>query len=525
LIHEFGLSPRGIGGIVCDDGGAFAGAIPLLARTRRDGKDEWRPRECDDLSQEMSAQYGLPIDMSSKRGGLTVIAKALNEGDVVRAQVATVLLGIPRPPALSKGAPSRQEMIQLAGELHWSGLLKADWDPDEHPRWPADAPDSQGGRFAPRNDDPAAGQATGGTAQSHQRPIDVRDAGRSAYRQRGDFGVPSSNQPAPRSNNEVDDDRRNVSDAEDLGVYASYGHHIGGTQVAAASIAMDGLGITEANPAHWADVTRLAGGALKLGSGQIIAAATLLAALDAHTERAAVSAAISKFDFDPTNAADVLAARAYVWAQHNAPLNYFDVPWSGPQLEFVSRSIMALELARPGTLYLALQGDQPSARYIGVAVEDGMKAGAIFESRARPANLPAVLQTTISSARAALDLQTNDQMRAHHLIAANVWEAQLPLATLASQAGWEPDSIDNLIALPANEATQAKRAARDGFILPIHSSNHPEYDAETLTEIFKEKAIYYDRTPTPAQARAIFEKVAALMKGRIIAGKWMPKLR
>jgi hypothetical protein len=101
----------------------------------------------------MSAQYGLPVDMSSKRGGLTVIAKALNEGDLVRAQIATVLLGVPDPPSLSKGAPSRQEMIQLASDLRRSRLLKADWDPDEHPRWPAGASDSQGGQFAPKGDD------------------------------------------------------------------------------------------------------------------------------------------------------------------------------------------------------------------------------------------------------------------------------------------------------------------------------------------------------------------------------------
>jgi hypothetical protein len=515
LIHEFRLSSRRNGGVFCDEGGAFVGAIPMLARTRGNGEDEWRPRDCDELSKDMSAQYGLPVDMSSKRGGLIAIAKALNQGDVVRAQVATVLLGIPHPPSLSKGASSRQEVIKLASDLRWSGLLKAEWDADEHPRWPAGAPDSQGGQFAPKGDDPAAGQSTGETAESH------RDAGISAPRQRGVFGAPSSNPSAPLSNNEGDDNRRDVSDAEDLGVYASYGRHIGGGRLAAASIPMDGLAIRAANPANWADVTRLADGALELGSGQIIAAATLLAAMDVHTERAAVSAAISTFDFDPTSAADVLAARAYVWAQHNAPLNYFAVPWSGPRLEFASRSIMALELARPGTLYLALQGDKPSARYIGVAVEDGMQAGAIFESRARPANLPAELQTTISNARAALGLQTNDQMRAHHLIPANIWEAQLPLATLASQAGWQPDSPKNLIALPADAATQAKRAAN----LPIHSSNHPEYDAETLTEIFKEKAIYYERTPTAAQARAILEKVAALMKDRIMDGKWMPRLR
>jgi hypothetical protein len=44
---------------------------------------------------------------------------------------------------------------------------------------------------------------------------------------------------------------------------------------------------------------------------------------------------------------------------------------------------MARELAGPGAFCLALQGDQPSARSIGVAVEDGMQGGAIFEGRAR----------------------------------------------------------------------------------------------------------------------------------------------
>ena len=138
----------------------------------------------------MSAQFGLPVDMSSKRGGLTVIAKALNEGDVVRAQIATVLLGVPNHPYLSKGAPSRQEMIKLASDLRRSGLLKADWDPDEHPRWPAGAPDSQGGQFAPKGEGseisaspiPYA-DATGRAGSDNPRPdradrrIQLADAG------------------------------------------------------------------------------------------------------------------------------------------------------------------------------------------------------------------------------------------------------------------------------------------------------------------------------------------------------------
>jgi hypothetical protein len=190
LIHEFHLSPRGSAGVFCDEGGAFIGAVPMLARTRGSREGEWRPRDCGDLSQEMSAQYGLPVDMSSKRGGLTVIAKALNEGDVARAQIATVLLRVPDPPSLSKGAPSRQGMIKLAGDLRWSSLLKADWDPDEHPRWPAGAPDSQGGQFAPKGEGDETGaspissaDATGRAGSDNPRPdradtrIQLADAG------------------------------------------------------------------------------------------------------------------------------------------------------------------------------------------------------------------------------------------------------------------------------------------------------------------------------------------------------------
>jgi hypothetical protein len=187
LIHQFRLSFCAHAGVFCDAGGAFVGAIPMLARTRSNGKEEWRPRDCDDLSQEMSAQYGLPLDFSSKRGGLAVIAKALNAGDLIRAQVATVLLGIPDPPSLSKGAPSRQEMIELASDLRSSGLLKADWDPDEHPRWPAGNADGKGGECAPKGEGGEIGassiaqaNATAGAVSNNPQPdarIQLADAG------------------------------------------------------------------------------------------------------------------------------------------------------------------------------------------------------------------------------------------------------------------------------------------------------------------------------------------------------------
>jgi hypothetical protein len=149
LIREFHLSPAGKRrGISCDANGAFVGAIPILNRLRKDGKNAWEPRDCDELSSEIGSHYGLPIDMSSKRGGLKAIANALNDGDVARAQIATVLLGVPDPPRLSKGVRPRDQIIKLIRDLHWSGMLK--WNPDEHPRWPAGSSDGRGGEFAPK---------------------------------------------------------------------------------------------------------------------------------------------------------------------------------------------------------------------------------------------------------------------------------------------------------------------------------------------------------------------------------------
>ncbi len=161
MIREFHLSPHGNGGVSCNAEGAFIGSIPILRRLQRNGADEWLPCDCDDLSEQMSAEYGLPIEMSAKAGGLKAIAKALNERDVARAQVATVLLGVPDPLPLSKGDASPQQIIKLVCDLHWSGMLK--WVSDEHPRWPQGSPDSTGGRFAPKD---AEAGISGGTHRS-----------------------------------------------------------------------------------------------------------------------------------------------------------------------------------------------------------------------------------------------------------------------------------------------------------------------------------------------------------------------
>lgn len=151
MIREFQLVPPGSRrGVSCDANGAFVGGVPLLERFCKNGEDRWRPRDCEQLSKQVGSDFALPIDMSSKRGGLKAICNALNKGDVARAQIAAVLLAIPELPPRRSDAQSRNALLKFIRDLDWSGLIKADWNSDEHPRWPAGAADSQGGQFAPK---------------------------------------------------------------------------------------------------------------------------------------------------------------------------------------------------------------------------------------------------------------------------------------------------------------------------------------------------------------------------------------
>lgn len=183
------------------------------------------------------------------------------------------------------------------------------------------------------------------------------------------------------------------------GIYAGYRDYIRGVQFAGVPIPMSPLEIIGAHPAK---LVKLADQSLRSDAGEIITAAQLLQALDQNNERDAVWSAMAKFQLHPKWAAHILAARAYVWANNFAPYNFADVPASGSSLESVSTSIMQLELARPGTLYLALRGDLRSTSYVRMAAEEGLRDPAIVESW--PADAPAALRSTRTSARAALNL-------------------------------------------------------------------------------------------------------------------------
>jgi len=144
LVRRYRLSARAGEGVRCDINGVFVGDVPLLERSG----SAWRPCESAELSVRLSDIYGLPVDMGRKAKGLSACARALNKGDVARAQLVALHLQLPDPLPLAKSAPSPGEIENLVLLLGSAGLLKIN---SRH--WPAGTPDSKGGQFAPKDAD------------------------------------------------------------------------------------------------------------------------------------------------------------------------------------------------------------------------------------------------------------------------------------------------------------------------------------------------------------------------------------
>lgn len=143
-------------GVSCDERGAFVGLVPLLTKAwSGGGREAWTPRHESELNRSLSASYGLPIDVSVRRGGLAAIANALNRGDLVIAKIATVQLGLPDLPTHDIGTG---QLADVVVSLYSSGLLKASPDDLNHPGWPAGTSGSRGGQFRPRNSDESGGE-------------------------------------------------------------------------------------------------------------------------------------------------------------------------------------------------------------------------------------------------------------------------------------------------------------------------------------------------------------------------------
>jgi len=144
----------------------FVGGVPLLERVCRSdtsGHAEWQPRSVSEINCDLSRRYGLPVQFDRKIDGLRAAAEALDRDDLIYAQIATLHLEVPDPPPRLESARA-SEILNLVRQLQVSGLLKADWDPAKHPRWPAGSPDSVGGRFAPADSATGDSEAAGSSA-------------------------------------------------------------------------------------------------------------------------------------------------------------------------------------------------------------------------------------------------------------------------------------------------------------------------------------------------------------------------
>jgi hypothetical protein len=162
--RRFALSSERGRGIFCGEGGVFVGGVPMFERAfGNDSSEHWRPRPRLDLNRDLSKRYGLPIEIDSRMERLAGIGRALDRGDLAYAMMATLHLNLPDPPDPTKLAVPYRDPVDLARNLKVSGLLKADWDPSRHPRWPAGSPGGIGGEFAPAG----GGDSTSTSAEPH----------------------------------------------------------------------------------------------------------------------------------------------------------------------------------------------------------------------------------------------------------------------------------------------------------------------------------------------------------------------
>jgi len=133
-LRAFSLAAeRASNAVSCGVTGVFVGDVPFLQTVGNGPTTQWIVRALPDLNEELSVQYGLPIDVAAKANALALIASAFNRGDLAMAAIATVQMQFPDPPQLAKGRESEDEIARRALDLHRSRLLKF-WDPAKHPR-------------------------------------------------------------------------------------------------------------------------------------------------------------------------------------------------------------------------------------------------------------------------------------------------------------------------------------------------------------------------------------------------------
>lgn len=142
ITRMFRLSP---GGVECDEGGLRVGGVALMrAKGARLAERNWQLLPARELDAAMTRAYGLPVNALKKSRALAIITDALNNGDIARAQIVTLLMRLPEPAKHGDDVTKHAECLEMLAE---ADILVKDWDPDAHPRT-EEAPNP--GWFAPK---------------------------------------------------------------------------------------------------------------------------------------------------------------------------------------------------------------------------------------------------------------------------------------------------------------------------------------------------------------------------------------
>ncbi|MDR3507847.1 MAG: hypothetical protein P4L64_08120 [Caulobacteraceae bacterium] len=96
------------------------------------------PRSAEDLDFVLGRAYGRPVSSADLMDRLTVIARALDQGDLTRAMIATQQMRL--PPLNEAGALRAVEA---------EAVVKAAADDPKHPGWPRGSGGGRGGQFRP----------------------------------------------------------------------------------------------------------------------------------------------------------------------------------------------------------------------------------------------------------------------------------------------------------------------------------------------------------------------------------------
>ncbi len=132
------LAPPGDAkGVFCDEDGPAIGPIRLLTKTA----SGFAPRSVGELNGLFAYVVERSVDCSTLVKKLSGVAMAMNEGDRVRAVLATLFMHLP--------SLSEEQALRAAKA---ENLFKASPDDPEHPGWPKGTEGGKGGQFRPKDD-------------------------------------------------------------------------------------------------------------------------------------------------------------------------------------------------------------------------------------------------------------------------------------------------------------------------------------------------------------------------------------